>query len=200
MKNFIQSIKSIVVPAPGNVLSGDFVTIGALFGVCEYDALNGADVVIVRQGVFELPKATGTAWTKGDQLYWDAVAKKFTKVAAGNKSIGIAGADAASGDATGYVSIENVDGLTVVYGQQTTVAAADTVATGLSKVLAAVGSLESDPSDDPFEVTVQIGDQNGAPIAGSIIIKTWKNTGGTDPTPAAATTFSKKVNWIAVGY
>jgi len=48
-------------------------------------------------------------------------------------------------------------------------------------------------------VTAQIGDQAGTPAAGSIIIKSWQNTGGTDPTPAAASTFGKKVNWIAIG-
>ena len=51
----------------------------------------------------------------------------------------------------------------------------------------------------PFHGQAQIGDQAGAPAAGSIIIKTWQNTGGADPTPAAATTFGKKVNWIAIG-
>lgn len=84
-------------------------------------------------------------------------------------------------------------------GQLTTVTAADTVVTGLSTVVAVVACLESDPVDDPFMCSAQIGDQAGAPAAGSIVIKTWKNTGGTDPTPAAATTFSKKVNWIAIG-
>ncbi|SDC06843.1 hypothetical protein SAMN05216337_1001174 [Bradyrhizobium brasilense] len=84
-------------------------------------------------------------------------------------------------------------------GQATTVTAADTIATGLATVAAVVVSLESDPGDDPFMVSAQIGDQAGSPVAGSIIIKTWKNTGGTDPTPLAATTFAKKVNWIAFG-
>ena len=84
-------------------------------------------------------------------------------------------------------------------GQLTTVTAADTVVTGLATVVAVVVSLESDPSDDPFLASAQIGDQAGSPAAGSIIVKTWKNTGGTDPTPLAATTFSKKVNWIAIG-
>ena len=84
-------------------------------------------------------------------------------------------------------------------GQATTVTAADTIVTGLSTVVAVVASLEDDPVDDPFMVSAQIGNQAGAPAAGSIIVKTWKNTGGTDPTPAAASTFGKKVNWIAVG-
>lgn len=90
-------------------------------------------------------------------------------------------------------------GYRIARGQHTTVAASDTVVTGLATVVAVVACLDSDPVDDPFMVTASIGDQAGTPAAGSILIKTWKNTGGTDPTPAAATTFSKKVNWIAVG-
>lgn len=90
-------------------------------------------------------------------------------------------------------------GYKVARGQATTATASDTVVTGLATVVSAVASLDSDPVDDPFMCTCSIGDQAGSPAAGSILIKTWKNTGGTDPTPTAATTFSKKVNWIAVG-
>ena len=88
--------------------------------------------------------------------------------------------------------------LKIVGGQHTTVAASDTVVTGLTTVVAAVATLDADPSDDPELVSCSIGDQAGSPAAGSILIKTWKN-GATDPTPAAATVFSKKVNWIAIG-
>lgn len=90
-------------------------------------------------------------------------------------------------------------GYKIARGQHTTVAAADTVVTGLTTVIAVIATLDSDPVDDPFMVSASIGDQSAAPVAGSVYIKTWKNTGGTDPTPAAATTFSKKVNWIAIG-
>jgi hypothetical protein len=90
-------------------------------------------------------------------------------------------------------------GYAIARGQQTTVAASDTVVTGLATVVSVVAALDSDPVDDPFMCSSSIGDQAGAPAAGSVYIKTWKNTAGTDPTPAAATTFSKKVNWIAVG-
>lgn len=94
-----------------------------------------------------------------------------------------------AGVATGYK---------IARGVHTTVAAADTVVTGLSTVVAVVACLSSDPTDDPEMVSATIGDQAGTPAAGSVIIKTWKN-GATDPTPAAATTFSKLVNWIAIG-
>lgn len=90
-------------------------------------------------------------------------------------------------------------GYKIARGQLTTVTAADTVVTGLATVVSVVACLDSDPTDDPEWVSATIGDQAGSPAAGSVIIKTWKNTGGTDPTPVAATTFSKKVNWIAVG-
>jgi hypothetical protein len=99
----------------------------------------------------------------------------------------------------GGVLSQNGAPLKIARGQLTTVTAADTVVTGLATVAAVVASLESDPTDNPFMVTAQIGDQAGAPAAGSIIIKSWQNTTGTDPTPAAATTFGKKVNWIAIG-
>lgn len=90
-------------------------------------------------------------------------------------------------------------GYKLARGQATTASASDTVVTGLALVVSAVASMDSDPADDPFMCSCSIGDQAGTPAAGSILVKTWKNTGGTDPTPLAATTFSKKVNWIAIG-
>jgi len=89
--------------------------------------------------------------------------------------------------------------LVVKYGQHTTVAASDTVVTGLATVVAVIASLDSDPTDNPFMVSASIGNQSGAPAAGSILLKTWQNTSGSDPTPTAATTFSKVVNWVAIG-
>jgi hypothetical protein len=86
-----------------------------------------------------------------------------------------------------------------VAGQLTTASAADTVVTGLATVISCGATLNDDPGDDPMLVSATIGDQAGTPAAGSIIVKTWKNTGGTDPTPLAATTFTKKVNWWAYG-
>jgi len=90
-------------------------------------------------------------------------------------------------------------GMKLARGQATTVAASDTIVTGLATVVAVVATLDSDPGDDPEWVSASIGDQAGTPAAGSFLLKTWKNTGGNDPTPAAASTFSKKVNWIAIG-
>lgn len=109
----------------------------------------------------------------------------------------IAGSDRTAVLATAPAAV--AAGYKIARGRHTTVAAADTVVTGLTTVVAVVASLDDDPVDDPFMVSATIGDQAGTPAAGSIIIKSWKNTGGTDPTPAAATTFSKKVGWVAWG-
>ncbi len=90
-------------------------------------------------------------------------------------------------------------GYKVARGQHTTVAASDTVVTGLATVVSAVAILDDDPGLDPLFVTCSIGDQAGAPDAGSILIKSWKATAANDVTPIAATVFGKKVNWVAIG-
>ncbi len=90
-------------------------------------------------------------------------------------------------------------GYKVARGQHTTVAASDTVVTGLTTVVAAVATLDDDPSVAVLLVSCSIGNQTDAPAAGSILIKSWKPTAVNDVTPIAATTFSKKVNWVAIG-
>jgi hypothetical protein len=97
------------------------------------------------------------------------------------------------------MSIKNLAFAPVAFGQATTASASDTVVTGLKNVAAVVASFDSDPGDANMFVSATIGDQAGTPAAGSIIIKTWKSADGTDPTPVAATSFSKKVNWVAWG-
>ena len=78
-------------------------------------------------------------------------------------------------------------------GEHTTVTASDTVQTGLTDVLFAFATLESDPIAAADQVTV-------VPAAsGQITIKTWKPTATADTAPVAATTFSRVVNWFAIG-
>ena len=96
-------------------------------------------------------------------------------------------------------SAPNSGGFRIARGQATTASASDTIVTGLNTLVCVMATLDSDPTDNPEWVSASIGDQAGTPAAGSFLLKTWQNTGGTDPTPAAATTFSKKVNWIAIG-
>jgi hypothetical protein len=90
-------------------------------------------------------------------------------------------------------------GYKLARGQATTVTASDTVVTGLVTVVSAVASLEDAPVIGADRAQAAIGDQAGTPAAGSILIKTFKPTGTGDATPIPATTFTKKVNWIAIG-
>lgn len=211
MKNYLEQGEIAVVVAPATVASGDFVVVGDLFGVAQVDAASGANVPIVREGVFTLPKATGTAWTAGDKLYWDSSAGKFTKTASTNRAIGVAFADAASGDATGAVSIDEtlpasvtspVAGVAAGYKVARGVASitgSGTVVTGLATVVAIVATMQADASlSNGIEVTATIGDQAGTPAAGSVILKVWKPTANNDVTPIASAA-AVSVNWVAVG-
>lgn len=205
MKNFLQEGETLDVVAPSGGLTADQVYfVGAIVGVVASTVLEGETTALDRCGVFSLPKTTSQAWAFGDPLYWNPGTSKFTNawadgvIPAGTAVPNTDGTMAASADTVGAVLLGSP--LRTVAGQHTTATAADTVDTGLAKVLTVVATLESDPGDDPMLVSAQVGDQAGAPASGSVILKTWKNTAGTDPTPAAASTFSKKVNWIAVGY
>lgn len=108
MKNFVAEGKIVKYSNTGSAISsGDVVAFASGVGVAvtDIEATTGIGSVMV-EGVFLLAKATGTAWSQGDKLYWDSSASKFTKTASGNKPAGTAYADAASGDATGYVKLE----------------------------------------------------------------------------------------------
>lgn len=129
---------------------------------------------------------------------WSGDALKFETTAAGTEVMTLDASDASAKLGNGFMALGAAKGYAIARGQHTTVAASDTVTTGLATVVSVVATLDSDPTDDPLLVTASIGNQSGSPAAGSVLIKTWK-TDGSDPTPAAATTFSKKVNWIAVG-
>lgn len=83
--------------------------------------------------------------------------------------------------------------LRIASGIHTTVAASDEITTGLSTILAVGLAIGSSPTDDLTQATY-------TKSGGTLTIETWKNTSGTDPTPAAATSFGATVSWIAVGY
>jgi predicted RecA/RadA family phage recombinase len=165
MKNYLESGDTAVVPAPANVVSGQFIVVGALFGVCMNDALSTVDVVIKREGVFELPKETGTAWSRGDALYWDVANARFTKTAAANMALGVAHADALSADALGNVAIEAIPEVVgkIVAGEAALDGSNPTpIATGLTTIVS-------------VDLTLK---KNTAPGLGTSIL-TYDTTGGT---------------------
>ncbi|MFT0875726.1 capsid cement protein [Rhodopseudomonas sp. G2_2311] len=112
MKNFVQPGDSITVPAPSDVLSGDGVLVGSLFGVANADADSGSDVVLSTEGVFSLPKKSAQAWTVGAAIYWDAANGEATTAkddggtpATAHTLIGNAVAAAANPSASGVVRL-----------------------------------------------------------------------------------------------
>lgn len=90
-------------------------------------------------------------------------------------------------------------GYKIARGTATIDAASKDVATGLATVVAAVVSMVGDPSATHMFSSVTVGDQAGAPAAGSIRIKSWKPTAVDNATPIAATSTFANVSWIAIG-
>ncbi|WP_449255183.1 DUF2190 family protein [Bosea sp. (in: a-proteobacteria)] len=90
MRNFVQPGKTITVPAPYDVKSGDPVMVGAIFGVANHDALSGQELELDRDGVFDLKKTASQAWTFGVKVYFDATNKVITATASGNTLVGAA--------------------------------------------------------------------------------------------------------------
>lgn len=107
MKNLVADGNTVTVAAPAAVSSGDGVLVGSMFGVAQTDAANGADVVLVTTGVFDLPKVGSQAWTVGVKVYWDDGNSRTTSVSTDNTLIGVAVAAVAggAGDTTGRVRL-----------------------------------------------------------------------------------------------
>jgi predicted RecA/RadA family phage recombinase len=105
MKNFIQEGETLTLAAPYNVLSGEGLLVGSIFGVAAYDAISGAAVETQVEGVFDLKKTSAQAWTVGVRVYWDDAAKECTTTASTNKLVGVAVAAAANPSALGRVRL-----------------------------------------------------------------------------------------------
>lgn len=116
MKNFIQPGDTIEVPAAAAaVASGQVVVIGALLAVANHPADVGEPFNAKLSGVFELPKAAGSAWVKGQPLMWDASAAAFAPVAATaagdvTGAGAVAWEPAAAGDKLGQVRLSGIPG------------------------------------------------------------------------------------------
>lgn len=78
----------VTVTAPAAVASGAGVLVGLLFGVAVHAAASGANVAIMTEGVFRLPKATGVAINEGVRVFWDNTNGNVTTTAASNNCIG----------------------------------------------------------------------------------------------------------------
>lgn len=90
-------------------------------------------------------------------------------------------------------------GKKVAHGVCTVDAASKDVVTGLTTVEAVIVSMVGDPTMTHMFSSGTVGDQAGAPAAGSIRIKSWKPTAANDVTPIAAASVFGNVAWIAIG-
>jgi predicted RecA/RadA family phage recombinase len=73
MKNFVQPGEyGLTVIAPANVTGGQMVVAGAIVGVAAYDALQGAQVEISPEGVFNVAKEPADLLTAGAVAKLDA--------------------------------------------------------------------------------------------------------------------------------
>lgn len=106
MKNYNSPGELVTLTAPAALVAGAGALVGTIFGVAQADAANGADVVLARRGIFELPKVEAQAWTLGAKIYWDDTAKLATTASSGNTVIGAATAVAANPSTTGMVLLD----------------------------------------------------------------------------------------------
>ena len=108
MRNFIQSGCTLTVIAPANLLGGQAVLVGAIFGVACGDAVQGAEVEVNRFGVYALAAVNADTLAAGDKVYWDNTARRVTKVATNNVLIGAATAAKSGTETSATVLLDGV--------------------------------------------------------------------------------------------
>lgn len=106
MTNYVQDgeVLTITNTTSDDILSGDFVVVGSLFGVACGDILAGEEGEIQTEGVFELPK-DASVFAVGDPVEWEPSGGTVTDAAGGSISIGVATQAAATGAATVRVKL-----------------------------------------------------------------------------------------------
>jgi len=98
MNNFVHDGNIIEVSAPYEVMSGDGLLRGALFGIAMSWAREGEAVDISTAGVFDLKRQPDEHWEVGDPIYWNDSRKCFTRDAAGAVLVGLAVSPTSRGD------------------------------------------------------------------------------------------------------
>jgi predicted RecA/RadA family phage recombinase len=109
-KTYIQPGDVVTVTAPaGGVKSGDVLVVGNLIGICNIDAVEGAETELSLTGVWELPKATGQI-NAGAAVFFDNVTghNVVNASGAGLFPLGVAVKAAGTNDATVRVRLNGV--------------------------------------------------------------------------------------------
>ncbi|HCW49220.1 MAG TPA: hypothetical protein DGP25_04045 [Brevundimonas sp.] len=110
MKTKIQSGEVIDFTAPsGGTTSGVGVLFGTLFLIAATSNAAGDTVAGHAEGVFDHAAegaGSGQAWAVGDDVYFDAAAKRLTKTSAGNTKVGKAVAAKATAATVGRFRLQ----------------------------------------------------------------------------------------------
>jgi predicted RecA/RadA family phage recombinase len=104
-KNYVGPGDKIRVTAPYALTSGQGALVGAVFGIAQNDAANGAEVVLDTTGVYDITKEPGLAISIGVRVFWDNTNRRITTTTTSNWCVGFAWAAAAGGDATVRVKL-----------------------------------------------------------------------------------------------
>ena len=111
MKNFVNGGGVIEHTPAAAVTGGNPLAMGDTVGVAVGDIASGEPGAVAIEGVFEVTKTAGTAWTQGDKLDFDKSAGAFAKslsTASGDVSgCAIAAADAPAAATVGVVKLTN---------------------------------------------------------------------------------------------
>lgn len=113
----------VIVTAPWTVAVGDPVIVGGFAGIAAQGVSSGASLRLRREGVFTVAKATGTAWTTGDALYYAHGDAGLSKVSASKTFFGFAVASASSGATTGAIVLVPSGPITTIGDALTTLTA-----------------------------------------------------------------------------
>lgn len=100
MNNHVQKGRSLTIPAPYNVQSGQVVVYGRLVGVAVRAANLGEPVTIEREGVFTVAKPSALELGAGGEVYGEPASGAVVGKAAGKVLLGAAVAAAGNGVTT----------------------------------------------------------------------------------------------------
>lgn len=106
MKNYIGKGDSIYIIAPFNVVSGQPLKIGNIFGFIGAPANSGDKVALHVVGEYGVTKVTTEVWAIGDLIYFDNDLKNFSKTnVSGGVKVGVATEVALNPSTTGKIRL-----------------------------------------------------------------------------------------------
>lgn len=106
--NFIQQGDTLDIVAAANLTSGTPIAVGALAAIPLSTVLSGQPCAVRVEGVFQVPKVAGNAFTVGQRVNFRPSASAFTLATAATGDLlgaAVAVAAAASGDTTCLVRL-----------------------------------------------------------------------------------------------